>query len=495
MNHGTPGGIHRQALAAAVERIERSGILDKKPNQSRLFRYLARRLLDGVAEPAKEYVLGVEALGRGEQFDPKTDSIVRVEIRKLRQTLEDYYASGAGSGEAVMLKIPKGSYALEAVSRAAPGQAPASPSKLFPWWRVAAGAVLIVALASLLGWILVRRRPAPPAAPALSAGSPAALETTVRILAGNTAEGFTDSAGRTWEQDRYFDGGLAIFQPDPPVYNVDEPRLFQYHREGQFAYHIPLPPGLYELRLYFAEFHYGQGSSAGGGEVSRLFRITLNGKAAYEPFDVVAEAPGRAVGMRKVFINVSPAADGRLHIGFEPLRPDKPFVNAIEIVPGLKDRMLPIRMVASPRPALDEAGRLWEPDSFFIGGRREPRSRPIQGAPAESLFRSERFGHFVYHLHAVPGHRYRLNLWMAEQYFGYPGASLTGHRIFDVWANGSTLLRNFDPMREAGGPGRAIRKSFGGLRTDAYGAIRLSFVPVRNYAIVNALELIDEGPE
>ena len=50
-------------------------------------------------------------------------------------------------------------------------------------------------------------------------------------------------------------------------------------------------------------------------------------------------------------------------------------------------------------------------------------------------------------------------------------------------------------MREAGGPGRAVRRSFGGLRPDAYGAIRLQFVPVRNYALVNALELLDEGPE
>jgi hypothetical protein len=84
---------------------------------------------------------------------------------------------------------------------------------------------------------------------------------------------------------------------------------------------------------------------------------------------------------------------------------------------------------------------------------------------------------------------------MAEQYFGFPGVPPVAHRQFDVWANGSTLLRDFDPMREAGGAGRAVRKSFRGLRTDACGAIRLSFVPVRNYAMINALELIDEGPE
>lgn len=148
--------------------------------------------------------------------------------------------------------------------------------------------------------------------------------------------------------------------------------------------------------------------------MSRLFRITINGEAAIDPLDVVAAAPGRGVAMRRVFLNVAPAADGKLHLGFQMLRPDKAFVNAIEVVPGLKDRMLPIRMVAAPQPATDMEGNLWEPDSFVIGGRREARSRTIDGAPAPSLFQSERFGHFTYHLHVVPGRRYRLNLWMAE---------------------------------------------------------------------------------
>lgn len=340
-------------------------------------------------------------------------------------------------------------------------------------------------------WCTHPIQPRPTAAPRHS-GAPAPED--VHILAGNLTEGFTDSAGREWSADRYFEGGIATPQADVQVVNADEPRLFRHQREGQFHYHIPLKPGLYELRLYFAETLYGQGAPAGGGEVSRLFRVRINGQVAYEPLDVCAEAPGRSVAMRKVFLNVSPAQDGKLHLGFEVLRPDKPFVNAIEIVPGLKDRMLPVRMVAAPQPALEAGGVLWEPDSFVQGGRRVARARQISGAPAE-LFRSERFGHFQYHLHAVKGHRYRLTLWMAEQYFGYPESSATAYRLFDVWANGNTLLRSFHLLREAGGSGRAVRKTFSGLRTDAYGAIRLSFVPVRNYALINALELIDEGPE
>ncbi len=481
-------------LAGVLARLEQAEWLERKPNQARVFRYLARRLQDGVTEPAKEYALAVDALGRSADFDPKTDSIVRVEIQKLRRTLETYFDSGPGRHEPLLIRLPKGAYALEAVPRTPQPPPPAQAAP--PGRRRAWFALLGLAAIALLAWTLMRRGPAADRTPQQGVpAAPAQALSAVRILAGNLKEGFVDSAGRSWEPDRYFEGGLATANREVAAVNVDEPRLFRYQREGQFLYHIPLQPGLYELRLYFAEFLYGQGAPAAGGEASRMFRIRINGRIAQEPLDVVAAAPGFGVGMRKVFLNVSPGEDGKLHLSFENMRPDKAFVNAIEIVPGWKDRMLPLRMVAAGRPAVDAEGNLWEPDSYVIGGRRVERSRTITGDASETLFRSERFGHFVYHLHAVPGHRYRVNLWFAEQYFGFPGASQTGGRRFDLWANGQTLLRGFDPMGEAGGPGRAIRRSFAGLRPDAYGAIRLHFVPVRNYALVNALELLDEGPE
>lgn len=489
------GNGDRAAIAAELARIERSGVFEQKPNQARLFRYLAERLLSGNEDPVKEYVLGVEALGRPSDFDPKTDSIVRVEIRKLRRTLDEY-ENGPGRDSPFRIRLPKGAYRLEVLPRN--GSTPAGRARFRParltWLGLAVLPLLLVVAALLLfrgSQPGVRSNPST-GLEALPSAAPA--EPAVRILAGNLSEGFTDAAGRRWETDRYYEGGIAVAQDEPQVLNVQDPRLFQHHRLGEFRYRIPVRPGLYELRLYFAELSFGPGSLAGGGETSRLFSIYINGKLAYEPLDVIAEAPGRAVGMRKVFINVSPAADGRVEIAFKALRLDKPFVNAIELVPGLKDRMLPIRMVASSQPVENAGERIWEPDFFFTGGRLQPRSRTILGAPSQWLFRSERFGHFGYHLHAVKGHRYRLALWMSEQYFGFPGATPGGRRVFDLYANGSALLRNFDLMREAKGPGRALRKSFSGLRTDAYGAIRLQFVPVRNYPLVNAIELVDEGP-
>ncbi|MGQ0737326.1 MAG: hypothetical protein ACT4QD_27230 [Acidobacteriota bacterium] len=77
---------------------------------SRLLRYLVDRALAGEGDQLKEYVLGVEVFDRGERFDPRLDSIVRVEARRLRARLDEYYR-GPGKTDAVVIAVPRGSYA------------------------------------------------------------------------------------------------------------------------------------------------------------------------------------------------------------------------------------------------------------------------------------------------------------------------------------------------------------------------------------------------
>jgi hypothetical protein len=55
------------------------------------------------------------------------------------------------------------------------------------------------------------------------------------------------------------------------------------------------------------------------------------------------------------------------------------------------------------------------------------------------------------------------------------------------------LLRNFDIFKEAGGANRALQKIFRGLEPNAQGKLILRFVPVENYACVNAIEVADES--
>ncbi len=74
-----------------------------------LLEYLAAKAYDSNSETLKEYTIGVEAFSRPHDFDPKTDTIVRVQIHRLRQKLKEYYDSD-GVHDPILIDIPKGHY-------------------------------------------------------------------------------------------------------------------------------------------------------------------------------------------------------------------------------------------------------------------------------------------------------------------------------------------------------------------------------------------------
>jgi hypothetical protein len=112
------------------------------------------------------------------------------------------------------------------------------------------------------------------------------------------------------------------------------------------------------------------------------------------------------------------------------------------------------------------------------------------------LFEGERYGNFEYHIPVPPG-KYGLRLYFAETYFGtkmlYADPDPLGKRVFNVFANGVALLRDFDVTATAGGVNTPVIKEFHGLEPNAQGMILLRFMPVRNYAEVNALEMTQEN--
>ena len=69
---------------AEIQRVLQSGLFVKAPRLERFFRYICERHLRGESDQLKEYSIAIEALGRSSDFDPKKDSIVRVEAHRLR---------------------------------------------------------------------------------------------------------------------------------------------------------------------------------------------------------------------------------------------------------------------------------------------------------------------------------------------------------------------------------------------------------------------------
>lgn len=374
-------------------------------------------------------------------------------------------------------------------------------------WAVAWVLGLAV-LAGAVGVVLNRRAAPPPAAaPAQTGAAPApaapdlrppatarAGEEGLRIAAGLGAAKYVDSYGNTWLGDRYFLGGQVRGSPAERILRTRDPALFSNWREGDFRYDIPLDPGTYELRLLFAERVYGSGNISGGGESGRLFHVFANGSPILENLDVISDASGSNTADVRVFKDITPAPDGFLHLRFSLFK-DSAFLNGIEILPSPPGRIRPIRMVGADASVRDSAGQLWTADQYWQGGQINSRNVRVAGTKFPELYRSERYGNFSYAVPVAPDGRYALTLYFAEAWFGpsQQGGGGADSRLFDVYLNGTALLRSFDVFEAAGGSHRAVERTFHGLKANAQGKLMISFVPVRNYAFVNAIEVAEEA--
>lgn len=92
-----------------MERIIASGVLGRSRTYTKLLEYLVACSLEG--RSPKELEIAVEVFGRGGDFDPSQDSLVRVYMHNLRQKL-DQFAGQHGSESGYRLAIPRGEYRL-----------------------------------------------------------------------------------------------------------------------------------------------------------------------------------------------------------------------------------------------------------------------------------------------------------------------------------------------------------------------------------------------
>jgi len=123
-NSVSAGGIAPDAASVAgeLERLALSNCFRKAERCLRLLRHLTKVTLEGRGSELKEYALGVTVLERPETFDPRIDPVVRLEARRLRLKLAEYYQD-EGLGDAVVIDLPKGAYVLEFRFRSMHGEA------------------------------------------------------------------------------------------------------------------------------------------------------------------------------------------------------------------------------------------------------------------------------------------------------------------------------------------------------------------------------------
>ncbi|HKE27865.1 MAG TPA: hypothetical protein VKB88_36160 [Bryobacteraceae bacterium] len=98
-----------EQVSATLGRILASEEFIGSAQLSRFLRHVVENGLASDWTALKESVIGVAAFNRGPGYDPKTDPIVRVEARRLRERLETYYGKHSAREE-VRIALPKGGY-------------------------------------------------------------------------------------------------------------------------------------------------------------------------------------------------------------------------------------------------------------------------------------------------------------------------------------------------------------------------------------------------
>ena len=497
----------REEEAFELQLLLKSGILDKAPNLRHFLEYVAEQYFAGNDDQVKEYSIAVQALHRPPQFDPQSDAIVRVTAHALREKLERYYA-GEGANHLIQIRLPVGKYLLhferkEQVSQppveslpALEAPVPNAPVTRRPLRMILMG-VAVTGAAALVLWGVVHLKhrqtgtaatsesfaPTTAARPDPESTVPAmtARDRAMRIRFGSASKPYVDTAGLIWSSDHYCKGGTTFAHPGHEIQGTDDPALFQEGREGKFQCRIPVPPGAYQLQLLFAD-------TSGDKEGTRQVVLSINNTAT-AALDIVDEAGGNDILVGKVYAGIHPMSDGAIHLDFIS---DGSFVSAAELTPSESDRELPLRMVAGPVIFHDNQENTWLPERFFLGGRRTFHPDNLPQVANAKLFQWERYGHFHYLIPVIADKEYRVKLYFFEGWFGKsngaPGG--VGSRVFDVYCNGTSLLKNFDILREHDNSPLVITTDH--VKPTAHGMLELSFTPVKNYALIDAIEIEPE---
>ena len=104
--------ISDAAVRSHLDKISSSRLFVNAGRSTRFLQFIVESRLAGNVDRIQEYVLGLEVFGRKESFDPRIDSIVRVEGRRLRLRLQEYYRTD-GRQDHLRIELPKRGYIPE----------------------------------------------------------------------------------------------------------------------------------------------------------------------------------------------------------------------------------------------------------------------------------------------------------------------------------------------------------------------------------------------
>jgi hypothetical protein len=519
-----------EAERAELDSLLNSETFGRGGNVTKILSFVCEKYFQGSTDDITEYDIAVKALGRAGDFDPQIDTIVRVTAHLLRKRLEQFYRT-EGADHSVRIYLPFGRYVPKFVRGAdlktekirlglsdesdagGNGTAPAvstRASELKPvqlgdapsnigwepnkirlgsdeppvartrragiWTIVAVALACLCTVAAVELYVHTRARVTilPAQSEASLPVAAAASGDIVRALVGGGRAAYVDGAGQTWASDTACSGGSTVSVPYRAIGGTADPQIFLGERLGLFQCAYPVSAGTYEVHLLFSE-------TSNLEESARIVAVSVNRGPATR-LDVVFDTGGDNIETEKILTDVHPEQDGKIHIDSTSV---DSYLNAVEIVPGTPNRMLPLRIYAGHTPYRDSGGNLWLPNRYFFGGRASQFEANTTGLPDGPLYATPWVGNFHYVIPVAHGETYRVRLHFRESLF-----TEAGSRVFDVWCNGTAILKNFDIFREAGS--EPMTRTFSYVEPTKQDKIEIFFVPGVSYPLVDAIEVIPE---
>src|ERR1700736_6237939 len=142
----TEAGKSVDERKAEVQRVLLSPLFRRTPKLHRFLELVCDYYFQNRAQEINEFLIATEAFGKGPDFDPSQDSLVRVQAREIRRRLREHY-QGEGKGSRVVLDIPLGHYVPDFTVVESPQ--PRQPPRPFKSAAVLLGAIALVSIVVL----------------------------------------------------------------------------------------------------------------------------------------------------------------------------------------------------------------------------------------------------------------------------------------------------------------------------------------------------------
>jgi hypothetical protein len=101
--------LDKEQKLEQLAKLLQSRTLQNSESLKAFLRFVVEKTVAEQEIQLKEYTIATEVFGRNSDYDPRIDSVVRVQAGRLRTKLQEYYAT-EGKGDQVVIDLPKGHY-------------------------------------------------------------------------------------------------------------------------------------------------------------------------------------------------------------------------------------------------------------------------------------------------------------------------------------------------------------------------------------------------